>query len=83
MASALESKPWTPRTEVFLSCSKLQLNLRMVMQGLGSHMGDCQDYGPFLGPYYNTGPNLGDPRRDHYFDNPPCPKLLATRKHLG
>ena len=20
-------------------------------------MGDCQNYGPFLGPYYNTGPN--------------------------
>ena len=25
----------------------------------------------FLGPYYNTGPNLGDPKRDHNFDNPP------------
>ena len=24
-----------------------------------------------LGPYYNTGPNLGDPKRDHNFDNPP------------
>ena len=27
------------------------------------------------GPYYNTGPNtgtnLGDPKRDHNFDNPP------------
>ena len=40
-------------------------------------MGDCQNYGPFLGPYYNTGPdtgpNLGDPKRDHHFDNPPHP----------
>ena len=39
------------------------------------YMGDCQNYGPFLGPYYNTGPNtgpyLGDPKRDHNFDNPP------------
>ena len=39
------------------------------------HMGDCQNYGPFLGPYCNTGPNtgpnLGDPKRDHNFDNPP------------
>ena len=39
------------------------------------HMGDCQNYGPFLGPYYNTGPNtgpnLGDPKGDHNFDNPP------------
>ena len=38
-------------------------------------MGECQNYGPFLGPYYNTGPhmgpNLGDPKRDHIFDNPP------------
>ena len=34
-------------------------------------MGNCQNYGPFLGPYYNTGPNLGDPKRDHNFDNPP------------
>ena len=29
-------------------------------------------YGPFLGPYYNTGPSLGDPKRDHNFDDPPC-----------
>ena len=39
------------------------------------YMGDCQNYGPFVGPYYNTGPNtgpsLGDPKRDHNFDNPP------------
>ena len=24
-----------------------------------------------LGPYCNTGPNLGDPKRDHNFDNLP------------
>ena len=38
-------------------------------------MGDYQNYGPFLGPYYstgpNTGPNLGDPKKDHNFDSPP------------
>ena len=34
-------------------------------------MGDCQNYGPFLGPYCNTGPNLRDPKRDHNFDNLP------------
>ena len=39
--------------------------------GCLQHMGDCQNYGPFLGPYYNTGPDLGDPKRDHNFDNPP------------
>ena len=38
------------------------------------NLGDSQNYGPFLGPYCNTGPhtgpNLGDPKRDHNFDNP-------------
>ena len=38
-------------------------------------MGDCQNYGPFLGPHYSTGPNmgpnLGDPKRDHNFVNSP------------
>ena len=31
------------------------------------HMRNFQNYGPFLGPYYNTGPstgpNLGDPKK--------------------
>ena len=39
------------------------------------HMGNCQNYGAFLGPYYNTGPNtgpnLGDPKRDHNVDSSP------------
>ena len=39
------------------------------------YMGDCQNSGPLLGPYYHTGPNtrpnLGDQKRDHDFDNPP------------
>ena len=43
-------------------------------------MGDFQNYGPFLGPYYNTGPNLGDPKRDHNFDNPPD---LLSRSSQG
>ena len=35
------------------------------------HMGNCQNYGPFLGPlnqapYYNR-----DPKRDHNFDSSP------------
>ena len=25
---------------------------------LGLYMGGCQNYGPFLGPYYNTAPNI-------------------------
>ena len=40
-----------------------------------SHMGDYQNYGHFLDPYFNTGPNtgpnLGNPKKDHNFDNPP------------
>ena len=50
------------------------------------HMGDCQNYGPFLGPYYNTGPNtvpnLGDPKRDHNFDNPPHPNPSSLTCHM-
>ena len=23
-----------------------------------AYMGGCQNYGPFLGPYYNTAPNI-------------------------
>ena len=38
---------------------------------LYTHMGGCQNYGPFLGPYYDTGPNLRDPKKDHNVDNPP------------
>ena len=49
--------------------------LQLVLRGGLFYLGDCQNYGPFLGPYYNTlpntGPNLGDPKRDYNFDNPP------------
>ena len=44
-------------------------------------MGDCQNYGPFLVPYFITGPYVGDPKRDHNFDNPPyC--LIHTHSGL-
>ena len=33
-------------------------------------MGGCQNYGPFLGPYYNTY-YLVYPKRDLNFDNHP------------
>ena len=36
-------------------------------------MGNCQNYGPFLGPYYNTGPNLGDPKGT----------IILTIPHIG
>ena len=44
---------------------------KLWMKELLHHLGNCQNYGPFLGPYFDTGPNLGDPKRDHNFDNPP------------
>ena len=36
-------------------------------------LGGCQDYGPFLGPYYIAAPinYLGCPERDLNFDNYP------------
>ena len=35
-------------------------------------MGGCQNYGPFVGPYYNTAPIIyGTPKRDLNFDNHP------------
>ena len=46
------------------------------------YMGGCQNYGPFLGPYYttglNTGLNLGDPKWDHNFDIPPYSLYLLS-----
>ena len=46
-----------------------------LQQGSKRFMGVCQNYGPFLGPYYNTAPiityNLGYPKRDLNFDNHP------------
>ena len=36
------------------------------------YLGGCQNYGPFLGPYYNELTYyLGYPKRDHNFDNHP------------
>ena len=55
--------------------------------GLSNYLGDCQNYGPFLGPYYNTGPStgpkLGDPKRDHNFDNPPFISRELPRRPLN
>ena len=47
-----------------------------------NQMGDCKNYGPFVGPYYNTGPNLGDPKRDHNFDNLPNSNLHSLPQKL-
>ena len=51
---------------------KWQAFMRLHVMGQKlKYMGDCQNYGPFLGPlnwapYYNR-----DPKRDHNFDSPP------------
>ena len=53
-----------------------------------TQVGGCQNYGPCLGPYYNTAPIiLGYPKRDHNFDNyvsghrsiTPSPNLRGLR----
>ena len=53
-----------------------------IKSSYGTYIGDCQNYGPLLGPDYNTGPNtgpnLGDPKRDHNFDNPPYDSLCNS-----
>ena len=50
-------------------------------------MGDYQNCGPFLGSYYttgpNTGPNLGDPKRDHNFDNHPYAGMSRQKLLTG
>ena len=46
------------------------------------HVGDCQNYGPFLGPYYNTGPhtgpNLGDPKGTIILTIPHVPSAVTS-----
>ena len=63
---------------VFICCESQVLGRGVIytyhiLIQINMYMGNCQNYGPFLGPYYNTGPNtglnLGDPKRDHNFDN--------------
>ena len=34
------------------------LALRVEVWAVTGYMGGCQNYGPFLGPYYNTAPNI-------------------------
>ena len=67
------------RFEASVCASSVFLMCRL----LGSHMGECQNYGPFLGPYYNTGPTLGDPKRDHNLDNPPQAWLVIGIENPG
>ena len=35
---------------------KVFLDVCCIHQGLGKCVGGCQNYGPFLAPYYNTAP---------------------------
>ena len=42
-------------------------------------MDGCQNYGPFLDPYYNTAPNIqGTPKRDHNSDSHPYDTYLGV-----
>ena len=54
-----------PRIQSKLSALVIRVpQLHLKFEG---DVGGCQNYGPLLGPYYNTGPNtgpnLGDPKR--------------------
>ena len=67
---------WRGSRRLARSLQDLLQSLRKVLSTYKLYVGNCQNYGPFLGPYYNmgpnTGPNLGDPKRDHNFDSSPC-----------
>ena len=41
-------------------------------------VGGCQNYGPFLGPWYNTVLVFADAKGDHNFDNHPC-RMMYSR----
>ena len=36
-----------------------------------SYVGGCQNYGPFLGPYYNTAPNIWGTQKGTIILQPP------------
>ena len=38
------------------------------------HMGGCQNYGPFLGPYYNTAPYISGTQKG---------TIILTPTHIG
>ena len=40
-------------------------------------MGGCENYGPFLDPYYNTAPNTeGTQKGDYNFDDHPYQEIV-------
>ena len=58
----------------FLRLLRLGVNKILVLAGGGgTHVGGCQNYGPFLDPYYNTALNIwGTQKGTINFDNHPC-----------
>ena len=40
------------------------MNIRTIVVCIYIYMGGCQNYGPFLDPYYNTAPNIGYPNME-------------------
>ena len=41
-----------------LSRASLRVRLPLRIQSSGLYVGGCQNYGPFLGPYYSTAPSI-------------------------
>ena len=61
LSDGFVSKFW-PRSALMSMFTKGQLN---------EPYGELSKLWSLLGPYYNTGPNLGDPKSDHNFDSSP------------
>ena len=45
-----------PGAERAVESTRATESLRRLFGFLESHLGGCQNYGPFWGPYYNTAP---------------------------
>ena len=54
--------------------------------GIIGYLGGCQKYGPFLGSYYNTAPNIQGTQQGiiiyHNFDNHPFAVFTSQRVHV-
>ena len=61
-----EHRAWKSRMKAGI-CSRLTgRGYAFVNQSedlIAAHVGGCQNYGPFLDPYYNTAPNIGVPKK--------------------
>ena len=38
--------------------TQMEIEVETELKKAGGYMGGCQNYGPFVDPYYNTAPNI-------------------------